>query len=84
MRRSGDSQDGLCDIASDVASRSVAFDANDPVAPKLKIAADLATTEEAAILGAVARSEAADRDLRGVASHFKLARRVGAGFSDNA
>jgi hypothetical protein len=48
MRRSGDSQDGLRDIASDVASRSVAFDANDPVAPKLEISADLATTEEAA------------------------------------
>jgi hypothetical protein len=47
MRRSGDSQHGLRDIASDVASRSVAFDANDPVAPELEVAADLATTEEA-------------------------------------
>ena len=44
----GDSQHGLRDIASDVASRSVAFDANDPVAPELEVAADLATTEEAA------------------------------------
>jgi hypothetical protein len=48
MRRSGDSQDGLRDIASDVASRSVAFDANNPVAPQLQVAADLAATEKAA------------------------------------
>jgi hypothetical protein len=47
MRRSGDSQDGLSDIASDVASRSVAFNTNDPVAPQLEVAADLAATEEA-------------------------------------
>jgi hypothetical protein len=39
---------GLRDIASDVASRSVAFDANDPIAPELEVAADLAATEEAA------------------------------------
>jgi hypothetical protein len=48
MRCSGDSQHGLRDIASDVASRSVAFDANDPVAPELEVAADLAATKEAA------------------------------------
>jgi hypothetical protein len=48
MRRSGDSQDGLRDIASDVVSRSVAFDANNPVASQLEVAADLATAEEAA------------------------------------
>jgi len=48
MRRSGDSQDGLRDIASDIASRSVAFDANDPIAPELEVAADLAATEETA------------------------------------
>src|SRR5262249_59954064 len=45
MRCSGDSQDGLRDIASDVASRSVAFDANDPVTPELEVAADLAATK---------------------------------------
>jgi hypothetical protein len=41
-------QHGLRYIPSDVASRSLAFDTNNPVAPELEVAADLATTEEAA------------------------------------
>jgi hypothetical protein len=48
MRRPCDSQHGLRDIASNVASRSVAFDANDPVAPELEVTAELAATEKAA------------------------------------